>query len=547
MLLNSQLSRIGFLVFLGLLNPGLVQCVQIPATTAPQQTVAVATSHKQIAAVPQRTVAFKLTASSGSEAVGTTNLAVNLSGTHSQTVTINYTVNNSTASNTNLGSGKDYNLARGTLTFQPGVTTKNIPVSILNDSINEADETIKVTLSNPKSAILGSNSSHTYTIVDNDRKSIVDVKKDFGAVGNGITDDTAAIQKAINTTYNRGGGVILFPPGVYIVKSVDLKENITYQGYKATIKRPPMQDKWTRTFEGLYSGKVDSKPLIIKGLTFDGNSKNQGGYKDHELEQAHLIFLAGNETQPGKLTAIVEDYTFKNGVADGISVYNNVAVKVYNCDAIDVFRGGFVLTGGYSSAEVSKLTTRGKIDPTGIDIEVDGKGYGNTLKVDVKLDDLNLIDGDFDIAVSEGSNVTGNKIIADAPFFIFNLNSTMKFTNSTFKVGAADGYDNRIVFPGKLTFENCQFYITRKITEKPYSFFAAADIWWQHRIAPTQRNQLLVFNNCQFKVDSNIRSTDKTYAIHSREDRKANNNRLQINGGTISNAFKVKVFSQTVQ
>lgn len=228
MLINKKcnttfpLSNVGFLVLLGLLNPVMVQCVQVPpAITAPKQTVA-----------------FELSASSGDEAVYNTRLAVKLSAASSKTVTVNYAVTHGTASETNLGSGKDYNLEQGTLTFEPGITTKNIPISIVNDSINEADETIKVTLSNPSNAILGANTLHTYTIVDNDRKSIVDVKRDFGAAGDGITDDTNAIQKAINTTYGRGGGVILFPPGVYIVTSVDIRENITYQGYRATIKRP---------------------------------------------------------------------------------------------------------------------------------------------------------------------------------------------------------------------------------------------------------------------------------------------------------------------
>lgn len=291
-----------------------------------------------------------------------------------------------------------------------------------------------------------------------------------------------------------------------------------------------------------YAGRQDSKLLIIKGFTFDGNSQNQGSYKNYELEQAHLIFLTANPKFPGKLKALIEDCVFKNGVADAISVYTNVTVKVNKCEAVDVFRGGFVLTGGNSFVEVENFTTRGEVDPAGIDVEVDGRGYGNTLKVDVKFQNLNLMDGKFDIGVADASTVIGDNIVSnDAPFVLYSLNSTMKFTNSKFKVGAADGYTNRILFPHNVTFENCEFYVTRKETDKPYSFFSAADIWWQHSSQGIQRNQLIVFKNCLFKVDKNMKSTDTTYAIHVRKDFPFTNNNLRVTGGHIAKDFKTPI------
>lgn len=360
----------------------------------------------------------------------------------------------------------------------------------------------------------------------NNEELVVDVVRDFGATGNGITDDTKAIQKAINTVYRQGGGVIIFPPGTYVVTSVTLKDDITYQGYGATIKRPVNQDKWTRTFDTNYKGNVNSKPLIVKGFTFDGNSQNQGQYKNYELEQAHLIFLNGDPKFAGKLQATIEDCTLKNGVADAISVYTNVDAKIKNIDVTDVFRGGFVLTGGNSSAEVSNLTTRGKVDPAGIDIEVDGRGYGNTLKVDVKFEQINLIDGNFDVSVSEDSRVVGNHIISDAPFYIFSQDSTIKFANSKFKIGATDGYSNRILLPHNVMFEDCEFYVTRKETGKPYDFFSAADVWWQHPDYPVQYHEELTFKNVQFKVDSNIQANDVTYGIYLRQDSRTQSNQL---------------------
>ena len=35
----------------------------------------------------------------------------------------------------------------------------------------------------------------------------------FGAKADGVTDDTNAIQKAINTVFERGGGIVFFPAG----------------------------------------------------------------------------------------------------------------------------------------------------------------------------------------------------------------------------------------------------------------------------------------------------------------------------------------------
>ena len=56
--------------------------------------------------------------------------------------------------------------------------------------------------------------------------------KDFGATGDGVTDDTAAIQAAINSLSNKYGGQIYFPPGQYLVTDeiVIDKQNCSLRG-----------------------------------------------------------------------------------------------------------------------------------------------------------------------------------------------------------------------------------------------------------------------------------------------------------------------------
>mgnify|MGYP002562061411 FL=1 len=39
--------------------------------------------------------------------------------------------------------------------------------------------------------------------------------KNFGAVGDGVTDDTRAIQSALDYAVDHGGGTVYFPNGLY--------------------------------------------------------------------------------------------------------------------------------------------------------------------------------------------------------------------------------------------------------------------------------------------------------------------------------------------
>src|SRR5260370_11207913 len=63
--------------------------------------------------------------------------------------------------------------------------------------------------------------------------------KDFGAKGDGLADDTAAIQATINVASAGGGGTVFFPPGTYLISTlgkgpmaniISLKSNITIAG-----------------------------------------------------------------------------------------------------------------------------------------------------------------------------------------------------------------------------------------------------------------------------------------------------------------------------
>jgi hypothetical protein len=281
----------------------------------------------------------------------------------------------------------------------------------------------------------------------------------YGAVGNGVNDDTAEIQAAINAAAAVPRGVVLIPPGTYVVSALTVPAGITIEGYGAVLFRPASQPQWTQTISTSYSGSADSAPLVIRGLTIDGNSANQGAYQSYQLEHSHLIFLQGDHNYAGRLRVILEDLVLRNCVADGISVYRNVDAQVLNCRVENCWRSGLAVTGGYTKLQVQNLVTTGAVDRTGIDVEVDGPGYGNVKTVELMFDGM-WLDADFDLALEEGSKLIATNLdLLQAPFHLYAPTSTVRVANSRFRVASYYEGQNSIQLPHDVTFANCIFEV----------------------------------------------------------------------------------------
>jgi hypothetical protein len=105
--------------------------------------------------------------------------------------------------------------------------------------------------------------------------------KDFGATGDGVTDDTAAIQAAIDAVFTLyGGGRIWFPVGSYRISQVKLKTKVVLQG-----------ESWK---SALLSVDANSQSSMV--TTYDTSVTNAG---------IDTFFVNGNKAnQSGNVDAI---------------------------------------------------------------------------------------------------------------------------------------------------------------------------------------------------------------------------------------------------
>lgn len=108
-----------------------------------------------------------------------------------------------------------------------------------------------------------------------DLDSVLVNVKDYGAKGDSNTDDTAAVQRAVDFIKTRGRGRLFFPAGDYYIRSaVYLTSNMEIFGEKATIRKKSASDPTYCVFIGSSGSSrgygVGASNLYIHDLRFVG-------------------------------------------------------------------------------------------------------------------------------------------------------------------------------------------------------------------------------------------------------------------------------------
>lgn len=102
-----------------------------------------------------------------------------------------------TSTNTAYGTGIDFTLAAGILTFPAGSTLQNLSLSLENDPMAEPDETIMVVLRNPNGARLGTVTQFAQVISDDDSPPLL-ASAGFAAAAGSVVETAGTARVAVS-------------------------------------------------------------------------------------------------------------------------------------------------------------------------------------------------------------------------------------------------------------------------------------------------------------------------------------------------------------
>lgn len=123
---------------------------------------------------------------------------VSLSSSVAQKVTVKYATASSSAQHP-ATPGNDFEPISGSLTFEPGIVSQQVTVSIKGDSTFEPDEIFLITLSDPVNAQISRETAEC-TIVNDDKQTLIEqLLSDFQNIVNGIISGAIKVGSSIVT------------------------------------------------------------------------------------------------------------------------------------------------------------------------------------------------------------------------------------------------------------------------------------------------------------------------------------------------------------
>lgn len=214
--------------------------------------------------------------------------------------------------------------------------------------------------------------------------------KDYGAVGNGVADDTTAITGAINDARDNGGGAVFFPGGTYVTDMQVIYDRVVLIGEgfaNTTIKLASGADSDLIQSDGFVANYAAGGSTLgpygfgLKDLTLDANYAGQtiGGYCYRVYGYGHRVqgvrFLGGiaggafsswgTSGIATNMEAHWNDFTISECSGDGLhwegphdSVFSNA--EIWTLAGGRVMDHCIITTGNSAGEKFSNVHTWGK-------------------------------------------------------------------------------------------------------------------------------------------------------------------------------------------
>jgi len=211
-------------------------------------------------------------------------------------------------------------------------------------SVNDFTSVFTTLAASSGSSLIGYTQGSTNavaTTVQSKLREVVSVK-DFGAVGDGSTNDTSAIQNALNYVSSVGGGIVHLPAGDYVVSELDVPSDVTLQGeingYSYTTAKSTSILTCTT---GVYAVMLEGR-ATLRDIGINSNASTSGPpYAVQGVEYGVVIYFGST------VMTNVSVYGFQYGVTIANGGNSNI---FENCAFNWNSKAGFVNTVGSQAA-----------------------------------------------------------------------------------------------------------------------------------------------------------------------------------------------------
>lgn len=204
-----------------------------------------------------------------------------------------------------------------------------------------------------------------------DGKSQFASVKDYGAKGDGITDDKTSIQSAIDSVKNTGG-IIYFPKGTYLLKSSVLfysNQTLWFENGATLLQGANINNLLMSYCEASTTEYNGTHDCLIYGATFDGGDFTTNNTLVGIVHAKNIIF---------------ENCTFKNayGIWHNLEINSSYNCKVTSCDFEGIRKTGangcMIQIDAINNTNTWPWDNRGAVDGTISEyIEIEGTIFHN--------------------------------------------------------------------------------------------------------------------------------------------------------------------------